>query len=181
MTDPQDEHKVIQDVLEGRVDAFRTLVVRYQRAVYFFVLKMLRKTEEADDVTQRTFIKAFENLKQFRGEASFKTWIIRIALNLTLTELKKNKRIYVEFNEQKTATFSSFENKENEERKTWLLKALDKLPSTQKAVVTLRICEEKSFKEIADIMDSKEGTVKVNFHYAMKQLKEWSHRKKESL
>ena len=180
MTDQSEEHKVIQDVLEGRVEAFEHLVRKYQKPIYYFVLRMLRKVEEADEITQQTFVKAYKSLKQFRGDSSFKTWITHIALNLTRTELKRNKRIFVAFDEEK-AKSDTPEHEENEKKKNWLMKVLDKLPSTQKAVVTLRICEEKSFKEIAELMESKIGTVKVNFHHAMKQLKEWCEKKREDL
>lgn len=168
-----EELQMIAEVLEGRVEAFEYLVRKYQRAIYFLVLRLVQRAEEADEITQQAFLKAYKNLKSFRGEASFKTWISRIALNLARNEWKKHKRVFVEYDDQKAKAPEIFSGPVEEEKKNWLQKILTQLPPTQREVVILRIYEEKSFQEIAALMDSKEGTVKVNFHHALKQLKEW--------
>ncbi len=176
----EEELKIIADVLEGRVEAFENLVRKYQRSLYFFVLRLVRREEEADDITQQAFLKAYKNLRSFRGESSFKTWISKIALNLARTALKKNQKVFLEYDDQKAKAPNTFSGSmEKEEKKNWLKKILDKLPPTQKKVVVLRIYEEKSFQEIAELIDSKETTVKVNFHHALKQLKTWCTKKEE--
>jgi len=166
------ELKIISDVLEGRTEAFEALVRKYQRPVYFLILRMVRQVEEADDLTQQVFLKAYKSLRGFRGESSFKTWLSKIALNLARTALRKGKRIFVEFDEAKASA-----PREGAEdlgaKRAWMRRFLGQLPATQREVVSLRIYEEKSFQEIADLMDSKEGTVKVNFHHALKQLRKW--------
>lgn len=178
----KEELKIIADVLEGRVEAFESLVRKYQRELYFLVFRLVRKAEEADDITQQAFLKAFKSLKSFRGEASFKTWLSKIALNLVRTEMKKSQKYFVEYDDEKSKSKPFVLGKlEKESEQDWLKKILDRLPSTQKEVLILRIYEEKSFQEIAELTNSKEGTVKVNFHHALKQLKAWYEEKEEVL
>lgn len=179
--DKDQERKLIEDVLGGRLEAFDVLVRQYQRAVYGMALKLLRNPEEADEITQQVFVKAYTHLKQFRFEASFKTWITQIAINLIRNQWKRLKKIFVEFDENKARAEVRGEETEKGEKQKWLKESLGRLPSTQREVLMLRVYEEKSFQEIAEILNSKEGTVKVNFHYALKQLKEWVGRKKEQI
>ena len=90
--DPLEDRRDIDAVLAGDNDAFSRLVKRYQRPIYYLSLRMLRVPEDADDVTQKTFVKAFRALAGFRFESSFKTWLSAIAINLCRTELMKTKR-----------------------------------------------------------------------------------------
>lgn len=165
----ESELKIISDILEGRTQAFEALVHKYQRPIYFLILRMVHQAEEADELTQQVFLKAYKALKGFRGDSSFLTWLSKIALNLTKSSLKKNKKIFVEFDDSRMTAPAL--GAEKEERRGWMKTCLEALPSIQRQVVTLRIYGEKSFQEIANLLNSKEGTVKVNFHHAMKRLK----------
>lgn len=178
----KNEYELISEVLEGRVEVFDSLVRKYQRSIYFLIFRMVRQVEEADELTQQTFLQAYKSLKSFKGESSFKTWLSKIALNLAKTALRKYKKNFVLFDENK-AKASEQAGYETNENKNWVRKFLEKLPKIQKEVLVLRVYEEKSFQEIADLLTSKEATVKVNFHYALKQLKAWwrQARKKDEL
>ncbi len=171
MTKPlEHELKIISDVLEGRVQAFEALVRKYQRPIYFMILRMVKTAEEADELTQQVFFNAYKGLKGFRAESSFLTWLSKIALNLTRSSLRKNRKFFIEFDDRKAK--AAIPDEEKEEKRSWIKEFLEVLPSIQKQVLTLRIYEEKSFQEIADLLNSKEGTVKVNFHHALKKIKE---------
>jgi len=174
-----DEDRIlVEEVLSGKVRAFETLIRTYQKTVFFTALRLLRKNEDADEVTQQTFFKAHTHLSKFRFESSLKTWLITIALNLARNHLRSRRRETVLIDEQwaeqwadpKGEDFVSMTDEEG--RRQWMRSSLEGLPPTQKEVVVLRIQEELPFKEIGRILEMSEGTAKVNFHHGMKRLKE---------
>jgi RNA polymerase sigma-70 factor (ECF subfamily) len=85
--------ELVQKAQAGDVDAFESLVTLYERRIYNIAYRLVEKRDDAEDVLQETFLKAFENLAQFRGEASFYTWIVQIAVNAALQKLKKQQRV----------------------------------------------------------------------------------------
>ncbi len=175
MANQDEDRRDIESILSGESAAYSRLVQRYQRPIYYLALRMLRNPEDADEVAQKTFVKAYRALSGFRFEASFKTWLTTIAINLCRTELMKAKRQMVELPDN-LADPGSKEKGEEEQReyqRTHLRACLDRLPPRQKEVVTLRINQEMPFKEIAKVLNSTETAVKVNFHHAMKSLREW--------
>lgn len=178
MEQDQDRH-IIEAVLAGDTQAFSQIVKQYQRAVYYLVLRMLKNPESADEITQKTFLKAYQALHGFQYKSSLKTWLIAIALNLCRTELGKARREAVELPpDLPDPEFGNrAEREELQHRKQYLHQALESLPLRQREVVTLRIYQELSFKEIAHALDSTESAVKVNFHHAMKSLREWTQKR----
>ena len=170
----EEDRKYIEAVLAGSQEAFEPLVEKYQRSVFFTALRFLKNQEEADDITQKAFLRAHQALGSFRFESSFKTWLTTIAVNLC-KNVVRGQRIMVEVPEA-LSDGSAERRQEAEEagdRKSQLKKALENLPERQKEVVMLRIYEEMPFKKIAEVLESTETAVKVNFHHAMKSLKEW--------
>jgi RNA polymerase sigma-70 factor (ECF subfamily) len=137
---------------------------------------MLRNPEAADDITQKTFLKAYRALSGFQFKSSLKTWLSAIALNLCKTELMRPKREMVEL-EENTMMGPMGDHDPNRDadelahRRHLLQEALTDLPERQKEVVMLRIYQELPFKEIAEALESTETAVKVNFHHAMKSLR----------
>lgn len=174
-----DDRELIEAVLTGNTAAYDSIVKKYQRVVYQVVLRMLKQTEDADEITQKTFVKAYRGLAGFRFESSFKTWLLTIAVNLCRTELVKVKRLHEEL--PAALADPQYENSREQEaenaRKASLKEALEHLPHRQKEVVTLRIYQEMAFKDIAAVLKSNETAVKVNFHHAMKSLREWMEKK----
>lgn len=171
----EEDRQTCEAVIAGDTDAFGRLVKKYQRPIYFLALRMVKNPETADDITQKTFLKAYRALAGFQFKSSLKTWLSAIALNLCRTELSKTKRDTAELPEQiPDASVEIQQEREESQHRRFLLKqALDQLPLRQKEVVLLRIYQEMPFKEIAETLDSNETAVKVNFHYAMKSLKKW--------
>lgn len=177
----QDDRKLVEAVLDGNLGAFDQIVKTYQRPLYFLALRMLRNQELADDVIQKAFLKAYRALSGFQFKSSLKTWLSAIALNLCRTELMRPKREMVELPESlpESTTDDTREADAMAYRRKMLQTALEDLPQRQKEVVMLRIYQELPFKEIAVALESSESAVKVNFHHAMKSLKEWISQRDE--
>lgn len=175
--------ELITRILKGDRESYRPIVTRYQNRLHAMVLGMVRNNEDARDITQNAFIKAYENLPTFRIESSFYTWIYRIAMNLAIDHCRKGKR-------RKTSAFddtvaprdddgnlldqapsdNAQKALQRKELRTLIFKALDDLPEEHREVVLLREIEGLSYKEIADIMDIPEGTVMSRLFYARKRL-----------
>ncbi len=172
MTDDQ----LVDRVKKGDSQAFEELVLRYQKAIYYFVLRMLKNPSDAEDAVQKIFLLAFKNIKGFRADATFKTWLYRIGIN----------QCHNFFRQNKNREFTSIEdiplvdlhaNQEGDlsekEKLTSLRKAVERLPYKQRMVVTLRIYQELSFEEIGAALDIRANSAKVNFHHALEKLKDW--------
>ena len=150
---------------------FNELVLQNHQKIYSLFRRMVSTHEEADDLTQETFIKVYKNFSRFKFQSSPYTWIYRIAVNTGINYLRRRKmKQYFgldNFPELKSSDVTEY----SEERKTILRKAVAKLPAKQQMVVLLRSFQELSFKEVADITSSTENTVKVNFSHALRKLR----------
>ena len=166
----------IKKVLAGDTSSFGILVERYQNMVYALSLKMLKHREEAEEVAQDSFVKAFKNIKKFKGDSKFSTWMYRIAYNTCLDRIKGNTKYNsnVEINEitsnEIIAVEHIFEGIEREERKMIIQNCLDQLPEDERIIVHLFYFEEQSLKEIREILNLSESNIKVKLHRARKKL-----------
>ena len=173
---------VVQHVQAGDVAAFDQLILKYRERVYAMIYNMTSNREDAADLTQDAFIKAFQSINRFQGQSSFFTWLYRIAINSTLTHIRKNKlRSFFSFDKvHEDAAVSSLINqltdKQNVQRDVFvselqerLNEAMQKLSIPHRTVVTLFEIDGLSHEEIAEIMDCSIGTVRSRLHYA-KQL-----------
>mgnify|MGYP001573409665 CR=1 FL=1 len=161
-------------VLAGETAAFDELVLRYQRAIYAFCVRYVRHADDGRDVAQRTFVKAFAKLDSFRHEASFRAWLYRIATNLCKNHIRDRKR-HVALTEATLVTAGDdgdmrVDAAQGRER---LRRAVDALPPKQRLVVELRVYDDLSFAEVAEIAGCSENAAKVNFHHAVKHLRAW--------
>jgi RNA polymerase sigma-70 factor (ECF subfamily) len=172
MTDDQ----LVQRVKEGDSRAFEELVVRYQKPIYYFVLRILKQPLEAEDTVQKIFLLAYQNIKGFRSESSFKTWLYRIGVNQCNNYFRQFKnREFTSLDEHPLADLTVNQEGDLAERETLdsLRKAVERLPYKQRMVVTLRIYQELSFEEIGESLTMGANSAKVNFHHAMENLKKW--------
>ncbi len=171
----QDDLDVIRKFQQGEESAFNELVRKYQKQIYLIIWRMVGIHEEAEDLSQEVFIKAYHGLHGFRGDASFLTWIYRIAVNLTLKHLRKKKLRQILSLENIGLTISSrnptpeqiLETRETEER---LIQAIERLPKRQKLVFNLRYFHKLPHAEIATILNRDVGTIKANYHQAIRKL-----------
>lgn len=175
MNHPSDQY-CINQVLEGHVNAFSTLVERYQGVVYTVVYRMVKNKEQAEEIAQDSFVKAFESLRSYRGDAKFSTWLYTIAYRKSLDAIKANRRIKTsEFIEEiKETEIGRVEDAlsylQARERKEIISNSIVKLPEDEAAIVTLYYFEEKSIKEIAEIAGMSADNVKIKLYRSRKKL-----------
>jgi len=179
------DSQMIRAVLDGDPEAYRVLVERYERRIYYVVYGMVRNTEDARDLAQESFVKAFQNLHRFRLDSKFYTWICRIAMNLSIDHLRKMKhRGHAEFDEMRggsvggqvvrlhSQTTDPAEATSRKQLLKTIMDAVGTLPDDQRQVLILRELEEMPYREIAEILDIPEGTVMSRLYYARRRLQE---------
>lgn len=181
MAVPQDEELVAR-AREGDRKAFRLLVERYEDDVAATVVAMLGPTGEVDDIVQEAFIRFYQTLDRFRGEAAVSTYLKRIAINRALDALRRRKRLLSRFRSRDDETYVAPEpsveeegNLEARERARFVHQAIDALPPKHRAVVVLRLIEGYSTEETAVMLDIPYGTVLSRLSRAHAKLKELLH------
>ena len=170
---------IVHRVQEGDVDAFDQLILKYRERIYSVIYNLTANREDASDLAQDTFIKAFQSVGRFKGKSSFFTWLYRIALNTTLTHLRKNKlRRFFSFEkmseedhsagfiEQLVTDSDSDKNTLMNELQEKLNDAFQKLSLKHRTVITLYEIDGLSHKEISEIVGASIGTVRSRLHYA---------------
>lgn len=165
-----DDAAVIAMCLQGDTDAYGELVDRYQRALYNTALRMTGDGEAARDITQDTFVKAFERLREYRPEHKFFSWIYRIMINDVLNLLKQRKLtqgLETEIVSERVAPDVEFDNKRQSER---IESALRELSFDQRLVIVLRYFNDMSYQEISVILSLPEKTVKSRLYSARQNL-----------
>jgi len=154
--------------------AFEQIVRRHQRGVWHLVRRYVKRDADASDVTQLVFVRAFRGLASFRGAASVRSWLYRIGINCALSWLRDHRReepteladdVLIDAN---PAPARLLEGEEGAR----LRRAIEQLPPKQKLVLELRVFDDLSFREVAELADCTENTAKVNFHYAVKRLRD---------
>lgn len=151
---------------------FNRLVLDNHQKVYNLVRKFVSTHEEADDLTQETFLKVYKNLPKFRFQSQPSTWIYRIAVNTAINHLRREK-IHRFINlENAHGVYEDTSTVPSDESKNILRRAVSQLAPRQQIVVMLRSYQELSFREIAEIMECTENAAKVNFSHALKNLRD---------
>ena len=175
MSKHTDQH-LIDRILSGDSAAFGELVDRYQNFVFTIAIRMLKVTEEAEEVAQDSFIKAFDSLSAFRGEAKFSTWLYRIVYHKALDRIKKNRREQT-YDIIEEITDDSLDHIENglefmlsEERSAVINKCIRMLPEDEAAIISLYYFEEQSVKEIAQVTSLTEDNIKIKLYRSRKKL-----------
>jgi RNA polymerase sigma-70 factor (ECF subfamily) len=174
-----DEH-IVERALTGDAEAFGEIVQRWERRIFALAYGMLGREEDARDATQETFLAAFRNLRNFRGEAKVSSWLHRIAVNQCITRQRRAKvrsEAALEDEEQKDAAnftaplnFSPARATEGREQIEAVRRAVNCLPLELRQVVVMKEFEELTFREIADALDLPLSTVKSRLYTAFKQL-----------
>ncbi|HEY4651878.1 MAG TPA: RNA polymerase sigma factor [Pontibacter sp.] len=174
---------VVARVLTGEVALYELLMRRHNQKLYRVIRSYLKQEQEVEDAMQDTYLKAFEKLYQFRSDALFSTWLIRIGINTALARLREQKRLSpVSALTDQPEDFSYLLPQTNsmsperitiqQEVKQLLEKAIDQIPEKYRIVYTLREIEEMPIQEICQCMDLTESNVKVRLHRAKAMLKE---------
>ena len=175
------ENEIIRSVLRGNVNDFEKLVTAYEKNVYNIALKMVGDPEDAADMTQETFIKAYRALSGFRGDSKFSSWLYRIASNVCLDFLRSRSRhpqvSLSTVDEDDRATFELPDMRQNPEEQLMkklgmeaVRRGLEQLPEQQRQILVLRELGGLSYAELAQTLGLEEGTVKSRIFRARKRL-----------
>jgi RNA polymerase sigma-70 factor, ECF subfamily len=181
MTDAE----IINIILQGGRDEFRTFVERYQSMVFRTCMGFLHDKDDADDLTQEVFIQAYQSLNKFKGDSAFSTWIYRIAVNASLNRVRKNSRSPIlnrldslfSTGKEREISFPSYDTEDPEnilirlEKSKWIQNALDSLPENQRTAIVLSKYDDLSQKDISKIMMITEGAVESLIQRAKANLK----------
>jgi RNA polymerase sigma-70 factor (ECF subfamily) len=179
-SDESDEF-LVRRARDGDFAAFETLYHRYQVLAYRFAYQMTGRRDDAEDVTQEAFVRAYQHLPKYRDEAKFSTWLLRIVSNLCADRARMNQRRTALEQQEATdgldwMTIGSNEdpneNLEQDRRKIALRKALAALPPHHRNVIVLRDIEEKEYTDIAEILGCSVGGAKLRVLRARRALKE---------
>lgn len=171
----EDQH-YIQLLQKGNHNYYAVLVDRYKDMVYTLALKMLQNKEEAEEVAQDTFLKAFQAIANFKGDSKFSTWLYRITYNTCLDKLKKLKKekttTYIEdFSEHQVKAIESIiDTLAETERNKAIQDCLDTLPAEDSFLITLYYFDGKSVEEIAKVMQITTDNVKIKLYRTRKKL-----------
>jgi RNA polymerase sigma-70 factor (ECF subfamily) len=174
-----DEAELIDRSRKGDSEAFGVLVERYQRRVVGVALAVVHNQDDAIELAQETFIRAFENLSKFESRSSFSTWLYRIAANLAIDFWRREGRHVVlhgedadaEISKMPTSQGDSFKEVSRSELSARLRQALEELTPEHRAVILLREVEGMSYDEISDVLQCARGTVMSRLHYARTHLR----------
>jgi RNA polymerase sigma-70 factor (ECF subfamily) len=169
-----DDSELVQLVKSGEAEPFDELVRRHSVKIHDLCYKILRNYDDASDIAQETFIKAYRKIKKFDGRSRFSTWLYRIAVNNCLNYLKKQRPTEEIYDEMiGSGKDDPVERYRNKKLREMIYTAVAKLPTVQKAVFTLRTLEDMSYQDVSDILKKPISTIKVNHHLAVKNLRNY--------
>ena len=169
-----DEAGLVDACLSGRPGAFDVIVERHRRTVYQLCYRFVGNHEDASDLSQDVFLRAYRGLGKFRGGSSLSTWLYRIGVNLCLNRVSAKRPATETIDERRhidTRSESASERVLREERGAQVRRAIAALPPKQRATLVLRMYHELSHEEIAGVLGSSVGAVKANFFHALGNLK----------
>jgi RNA polymerase sigma-70 factor (ECF subfamily) len=166
------DRELVAACQRGEREAFDELVERYQRDIYRLCFRYVGNPEDAADMAQETFIRAYKAIGRFRGQSAFSTWLYRIAVNTCLNFRSARRpapaELPAELPDREASTLVRIEE---EERARDLRRAVSGLPDRQRATLILKVFHELTHQEVAEILGSSVGTVKANLFHALANLR----------
>lgn len=172
----RDDIHYIDVVIAGSTASFATLIDRHKDLVFTIAMNITRNREDAEEVAQDAFLKAFQNLATFRKESGFQTWLYRIAYNEAISKIRKNKIKTLDLEEEIIEFIPEVESDEDiagldeQEQKQVIAKILDKLPEIDRVLVTLFYLNNHPVNEISEVTGLGESNVKVRLHRVRKRI-----------
>ncbi len=181
-----DEQQLILHVKEGSHEAFRILVERYMKQAYNIAYGFVENHDDAEDIAQESFVRVYNSIGSFRGDAQFSTWLYRIVMNLSLNRMKRNRthvttHVDEHFHAVEALQHGNPSTFHETEAHSHIERALHELPTLQRAVVILRHIDGLSTRQVSNILRCSEGTVKTHLHRGLKKMKKRLHFLKEDV
>lgn len=173
-----DEQRLIRKVREGDAEAFAPLVERYSRPIFALVVGIVGQREEAEELTQDIFLKAYTRLSTFGGRSTFSTWLYRIACNTALSAVRSRRRRFVLFDSDRSERLPDVPDEGeltalSQAQEQALLEALDRLDPDERALIQLHYYENRPLSECGEILSISESNAKVRLHRIRKKLGLW--------
>ena len=171
----KEEAHIIKEILNGKTEQYEYFLDRYGQQVFVLVDRIVSCQEDAEELTQDVFLKAFQQLSSFKAESSFSTWIYRIATNVAISAVRKKRNDVLRLDDSVFANLSDTQvdealEDESEEQMERLQQAMNQLEADERALITLYYLEEKPLVEVAFILGLTEGNAKVKLHRIRKKL-----------
>lgn len=176
MVEPKQENHWLEQSRNGDHASFENLIRGYQKMIHSLAYRMTGSMADADDLTQETFIRAFQQLTSYREEAKFSSWLCRIVVNASLNWRQRETRrteIYQNWAKDSEASYAAHEETVADENSRRVQAALDKLPAKQRAAIVLTVYEEMNHAEAARALGCSEATVSWRVFAARAKLKRW--------
>lgn len=170
------DDKLIELFKQGQQNfAFEQIVIKYQRKIYSVIRRMIYSHEDTHDVMQNTFIKAWKYLPEFRKESNLYTWLYRIAINETLSFIRKSpKKLQVILHENMSVCNNSLSDAINaDDIEIKLRKAILTLPEKQRAVFNMKYFDNLKYEEMSEILGVSVGALKAHYHLAVKKIEDF--------
>ena len=170
------DESYIDRILKGDRSSFAILIERHKNMVFTIANRMLRNREEAEEVSQDVFLKAYKSLKKFKKQSKFSTWLYKIVYNQCISELRKKKKNFISLDDEGSenydieATYNNVDNLEDADRKYYIEKAISRLNEDEGMIITLYYQNEMSTDQIAEIMNISVSNVKVKLFRLRKKL-----------
>lgn len=164
---------------EGRHKVFPLIVDQYSQSLYWKIRSIVLRHEDADDVLQNTFLKAWKSLPQFEGKAKLSTWLYRIAINESLDFLRRQRsvaRCSVEGDMSVASQLMSDDYFDGDKGQALLQEAIASLPDVQRTVFTLRYYDSMKYSEISEVLGTSEGGLKASYHVAVQKIRDYLKR-----
>lgn len=171
----EEETHIIRRILNGETALYEYFLERYAPQVFNLIIRIVTVREDAEELVQDAFLKAFHHLSSFKGNSTFSTWIYSIAYHAAISHVRKNRHDTLPFDDALLAQLSDSQveetlNEDSEEQITLLRKAIELLPAEDRALVTLFYYEDKPLSEIAAIIGITESNAKVRLHRVRKKI-----------
>jgi len=178
--DQKTDLQLVDEVRQGQRSSFSLLVKRHQRGLLRLSMRFMKDMDIAQDVVQEAFIKAFEKLNLFEGRSSFKSWLYQIAVNTARNKLRENRYDFSNIDDVDLSISATAESSLVHAAVSEIIQTeVDRLPFKQKTALVLRVYEDMSFAEIAEVMECPYDTAKANYRHALMKLKETFEKQSE--
>ena len=172
------DNELLGQFLDGDESAFKELVSRHQHNLYRFVWRQVGNHDDTSDICQASFIQVYKKASQFQGRAAFKSWLYKIAINLSKNHHRSKARQRIDDNIEPetiemTSADSGWDNVLNKENKARIKSVISRLPEKQRLTIQLRFFQDCTLKQVAEIMECPLGTAKANYHHGLKTLRQF--------
>lgn len=171
----EEEEEIIRNLHnpEKRHAAFSKIIRTYSEPLYWQIRRMVVSHDDANDLLQNTFLKAWSNIEQFRGEAKLSTWLYKIAVNESITFLNKERQrqnVSLDDDSFLVGSLESDEWFDGDELQLKLQKAIATLPEKQRLIFNMKYFDEMKYEEMSEILGTSVGALKASFHHAVKKI-----------